>query len=259
MELVRSIFAQWERGDFSSADWAHPDIEYVLADGLSPGVWIGLGRMAEHWRAELAGWKDIRLMAEEYRELDGERVLVLVHGSGHGKTSGVRMEQIQGGGANLFHILDGKVTRLVLYYDREHALADVGQSVSFRAPDELVRAAEEAFNRSEVDAFVDLVHPDVAWDAGLLGTPTYRGREGVRQMLRDVEASWEGLDVRATLLASRGPVMVVEWNMKLQGKTSGASVEGRQFVTVELRDGLAIRLRAFQTLAEAREAAGLAE
>ena len=29
-------------------------------------------------------------------------------------------------GANLFHLGDGRVTRLVLHFDREHALADLG-------------------------------------------------------------------------------------------------------------------------------------
>lgn len=126
LDLVRSIYAGWGRGDFSSADWAHPEIEYVIADGPARGSWTGLAGMAEGFRSWASAWEEFRGEADEFRELDDERVLVFVHYSGRGKTSGLELEQMRPMGAHLFHIQDGKVTRYVAYFDRERALADLG-------------------------------------------------------------------------------------------------------------------------------------
>jgi ketosteroid isomerase-like protein len=126
LDLVRSIYAAWERGDYSSAEWAHPQIEYVVADGPSPGSWIGLPAMGECVRDMLEAWEEFRIEAEEHRELDDQRVLVLEHRSGRGKTSGVDLSQLHDQSGHLFQIRNGMAMRLVNYWDRDRAFADLG-------------------------------------------------------------------------------------------------------------------------------------
>jgi len=127
LDLVRSIFAAWELGDWSSTDWAHPELEFDIPDGPEPGVRVGVAAMAASWQQWLSAWEGYRIEAEEFRELDEERVFVLTRYGGRGKTS--RLEIGDAGGtkaATLFHLRDGKVIRLVGYNNREQALADVG-------------------------------------------------------------------------------------------------------------------------------------
>jgi ketosteroid isomerase-like protein len=124
-DLVRSIYADWERGDFSRTAWADPEVEYVVADGPAPGRWSGLAGMAEAWRGILSAWDGLHVLPEEYRDLDAERVRVLLDNTGRGKTSGVNLDEMRGG-ANLFHVRNGKVTRYVMYWNRDRALADLG-------------------------------------------------------------------------------------------------------------------------------------
>jgi ketosteroid isomerase-like protein len=126
LDLVRAIYAALERGDFSSAKWAHPEIEYVHADGLTPGRWAGVAAMADSFQGWLDAWEHYRATADEYRELDDERVLVFVTRSGRGRSSGLELGQMRSKGAHVFHVRDGKVTQLVVYSDHEDALADLG-------------------------------------------------------------------------------------------------------------------------------------
>lgn len=126
VDLVRSIFAAWERGDFSSTEWAHPEIEYVFADGPGPASWTGTASIKWSFRDFLGAFDEARVEAYEYRELDDERLLVLARWSGRGKTSGMELGRIWTEAASLFHIHEGKVTRLALYFDAERALADLG-------------------------------------------------------------------------------------------------------------------------------------
>src|SRR5437870_6898899 len=104
LDFIRSLYAAWERADWSSAEWAHPEIEWVIADGPTPGSWTGVAGMVEGFRGILGAWEEFRAVADEYRELDAERVLVLIHWGGRGKTSGLEVEQMRTKGAQLFHV-----------------------------------------------------------------------------------------------------------------------------------------------------------
>jgi ketosteroid isomerase-like protein len=126
VELVRALYSNWERGDYSSSEWAHPEIEWAIADGPDPGTWRGVAGMAQGFRSSMGVWNDVRAEVEEYRQLDSERVLVLESRRARGKASGLELRNMRSEGAVLFHLRDGKVARLVFYWDRERALADLG-------------------------------------------------------------------------------------------------------------------------------------
>jgi ketosteroid isomerase-like protein len=134
LDLVRSIYAASARGEYGSADWADPDIEYVFADGPEPGSRMGLTQMASGMGEMLSAWEDFRIEADEYRELDDERVLVLLHYSGRGKRSGLEIDALSTRGAELVYVNDGRVTRIVVYRDRERALADLGLAPEADSP-----------------------------------------------------------------------------------------------------------------------------
>ena len=128
LELVKSIYEAWGRGDFDSSDWADPEIEFVVMDGPTPGTSRGIGEMAARWGEVLRAYVDFRAIAEGFRELDDERVLVMLRNRGRGKVSGLEVAEMQPRSVNVFQIRDGKVVRLVTWWHREHGLADLGLS-----------------------------------------------------------------------------------------------------------------------------------
>ena len=127
LDLVRSIYADWERGDYSHGEWAHPEIEYELVGGPAPERGKGLAAMTQGRREWFSAWEGVSTRVDEYRTLDAERVLVLFgFRGGRGKRSGLKLADMATECANVFHIRDGKVIRLVTYWERSRALADLG-------------------------------------------------------------------------------------------------------------------------------------
>jgi ketosteroid isomerase-like protein len=126
LDVVRSILARWERGELLPvqwSDWADPQIELVTVGGPEPSSHTGVAEAGPRIEAFLDVWEDYRVEADEYRELDGERVLVLTRQGGRGRSSGAETEQLR---ASLFYLRGGKVMRRINYWDRAQALADLG-------------------------------------------------------------------------------------------------------------------------------------
>ena len=69
LDLVRSIISAHERGDYANAEWADPDIEYVIADGPDAGVWRGRAGMAKAWRGVLSAYDNAEWLRRHAAEL----------------------------------------------------------------------------------------------------------------------------------------------------------------------------------------------
>jgi ketosteroid isomerase-like protein len=127
LDLVRSIYADWERGDYSRTEWADPDIEFVYADGPEPASGRGPAAMWVAWRDFLSAWREYRAVAEEYRELDDGSIVVMTAFHARGRASKIEVREVLARGASVMQVDDGKVTKVVLYYNRDRALADLGR------------------------------------------------------------------------------------------------------------------------------------
>jgi len=263
LDLLRSIYADCERGDYSRVDWADPEIEYVIADGPTPTTFRGLSELAAGMRESLSAWENLRARVDEYRELDEERVLVLLHFSGHAKMSGLDVDAISTRGADLVEIHDGKVTKIVKYYVLDRALADLGlakQAVPEESstPDlvEALRRSMGAVNRRDFDAAMILYAPNAVWDASPMGLDVFEGAEAIRGFLEE----WFGVyeDFEQVLeefrdLGNSVTLAVSRQRARLPG--SGAFVELHYAAVVTWIDGLVERVAVYSEIDEARAAA----
>src|SRR5918999_3520407 len=108
VSLARSLYPRWQRGDYTATDWAHPEIDFAITDGPTPGRWRGIEAMARAFTEFIANFEDWRVEPLDFEELGYDRVLVTVRVRGRGRSSGLEVERMGVVGANLFEIRDGR-------------------------------------------------------------------------------------------------------------------------------------------------------
>jgi ketosteroid isomerase-like protein len=150
LDLVRSIYAAWERGDYSSAEcapdvdvvplfrdddkWAtvsralarrfHPDIECqaIMFDGDRSGT--GLRGFRAIWLEWLAPWATYRQELDETIDV-GDRALMPLRDFGRREGS---TQEVEANPAAIWTFRDGKIARWEVFIDRAQALKSAGLS-----------------------------------------------------------------------------------------------------------------------------------
>lgn len=124
---------------------------------------------------------------------------------------------------------------------------------------ELIRAGYEAWNRNDLDAWLEVLHPDVEFHTSGVWPdfdPVYRGREGLADFWRRMHEPWEKFRIDVDQIDEQGDCFVLTLRFRAEGVDSGVEVDMRFANAIRVRDGLQIEVVSRRTVEEAREALG---
>ena len=121
-ELVRSLFDDFNRGDFETAfskidddvDWGEPP---DMPD--TGGAYRGHDGLVEGFGRFMRAWESISVDLDDVLER-GDRVVVQTHWRGRSKGTGIEVDQFI---AQVYELQDGRVTRVRQFRTMEEALA----------------------------------------------------------------------------------------------------------------------------------------
>jgi len=128
---------------------------------------------------------------------------------------------------------------------------------------EVFRRAVQAFNARDIAVLADLITEDYEFvpylPAGVEKTTTYRGRQGLRDYLKDADEAWESIQIHLDEVRDLGDRVLAFGEMRARGRGSGIYARVPLAWVLEFRDGKVWRYQSFGDTPEAIEAAGLSE
>jgi ketosteroid isomerase-like protein len=125
---------------------------------------------------------------------------------------------------------------------------------------EILKEGLEAMSEGDMERILRFTHPDfeAVVPPGLSAEPdTYRGHDGVRRYFQSFDDAMDEVRFEPQRFWDSGEVVVVAMRMTARGKQTSIPVEQRFAQIWTLRDGLATSARAYVSLREALDAAGL--
>jgi ketosteroid isomerase-like protein len=127
---------------------------------------------------------------------------------------------------------------------------------------EVVRRSFDAFNARDVDQLVGLFDSDCEWlpfRAQLEGSGIYRGHEGVRRFVRDMDEDWEAYRIEPLEFHEHGERIAVTGRVRARGRGGSVDIDLLAGFAFEVRSGRVRRLTSHSNPAAALEDVGLAE
>jgi ketosteroid isomerase-like protein len=130
-----------------------------------------------------------------------------------------------------------------------------------QANGEAFKRAIEAYNRRDVEALLRELDTEIEWRPVLpvvLGgdATVYRGHDGVRQLLRDLDEVLAERQLDFSEIRQAGDQLVAIGNLRIRGKSSGALSESPFGCVAELKNGKLTRIQTYLDPSDALEHLG---
>lgn len=136
----------------------------------------------------------------------------------------------------------------------EHLAPTAG--TASRTASEVVRLVLDAVNDRDIEALIDLMHPDVEFFPILaaLEGPVYSGHAGLRRWLRSLELDWEIYETRLERIHDLGASALGLGSWRARGRTSGVELDSQPGAWhARVREGRLVWWRTYTDRAEALE------
>ena len=110
-----------------------------------------------------------------------------------------------------------------------------------------VRRAYEALAARDFETLSRLAVPDFELDITdrVLNPASYRGEEGLRQFLAEVDELWESMDMTIERLVERDDEVLALLLVNIKGRGSGLALQDRIAQRWTARDGKFVRMRVY--------------
>src|SRR4051812_14314754 len=113
---------------------------------------------------------------------------------------------------------------------------------------ELVDDLVDAVARQDLSRLIELTDPEVEWHsflAQLGGGGVYRGHDGMRQYVKDLDDAWDVLTTEDTQAIAVSDLVLVVGQLRYRGKGSGVETTRPAGWMLKFRNGKVLVFRVF--------------